>query len=68
MASLNLKTRKLNYTKADETLIASALELVTEIGEFDTEAKQDATTAAVALSHVQKHVAGQRNGKATEAK
>jgi hypothetical protein len=64
MASLDLKTNKLRYTKVDETLLLGAAALLKNIAQYDAAMKQDATTATSALMHVWDHVKAQRNGVA----
>jgi len=60
MPSLNLSTKKLNYTSSDLTAIDKALALLLAMTDFDATAKQDAVTAMTALTHLRKHVADSR--------
>jgi hypothetical protein len=65
MPSLNLKTKQLRYTKADLTALDNAATLLAAVAEHDAAAKQDATTARVAINHIIDHIE-KRNGKAAE--
>jgi hypothetical protein len=65
MASLNLKTKQLRYTKADLTALDNAATLLASVAEYDAAAKQDANTARNAINHVIEHIE-KRNGKAEE--
>jgi hypothetical protein len=63
MPSLNLTNKQLRYTAADLTAIDRALALLLAMADFDPQAKQDATTAMTALTHLRKLVADSRGPK-----
>ena len=60
MPSLNLKTKNLTYTAADERALESAVTLLSVMVEYDLAAKNDAESARASVSMLLAHVKRQR--------
>lgn len=68
MPSLNLKTGKINYAKADLNALQAALTLLKSMSAHDAAAKSDADAAASHLSLLKTHVQRQRKEPTPPAK
>lgn len=62
MPSLNLKTGKINYSKADLNAIQSAITLLKSMAAHDPAAKKEAEDVRSSLTILATHITNQRKG------
>jgi hypothetical protein len=63
MPSLNLKTGKINYSKADLNAIQSAITLLKSMAAHDPAAKKEAEDSRSSLAILAAHIANERKNE-----